>query len=84
VLLLLLLLLLLFPMLLPVAGVTCVAESAAWTARAHGSPMCNDTIYVMIYDIANVLDGEGLEEYVQPDGSARCIYFIRMEDFVNW
>jgi hypothetical protein len=83
-LLLLLLLLLLFHMLLPAAGVTCVAESADWAAKAPGSPMCNDTIYVMIYDAAHVLDGDGIENYVQQDGVSRCIYFIRMEDFVYW
>ena len=62
----------------------CVAETAAWDAKTGGTPMCNDTMYVMIYDGAAVMSKSNLEEYKQGDGLGRTIHSFRFEDFANW
>jgi hypothetical protein len=46
--------------------------------------MCNDTMYVMIYDGAAVMQGTNLDDYKQVDGFGRTIHFVRLEDFMNW
>jgi hypothetical protein len=80
-----LLLLLLLPPLLLLVQLTCVAELAAWDVKTHDSPLCNDHMYVMIYDGAATLEGAHMDDnYKQTDGFARTIHFVRLEDFVNW
>tara|TARA_R110001592_G_scaffold25888_7_gene97811 strand:+ start:533 stop:1018 length:486 start_codon:yes stop_codon:yes gene_type:complete len=59
------------------------AEAAEW-----GSPKTQESamasMYVMVYNTATELNTETYKDYIQQDGFAKTMMFVRTDDFFNW